>query len=394
MRQYRPTSVCDVEHGDGLVALQARLHRHERIDAHAVVVGAWRSRSRRASRTRAARSGAIAATITAAAATRRAPRPAATSSRAARPGRRPHRPPALHAPEPVGEQQRGGRDEEEQPEDRADTSSSTESAKPTSATGGSSAEQRAPGAERERVRREHRGPHTGEPGEHQGGQRRRGSDLHPGLLADLAGGVERGAQRSRAWAGRTRSSRGTPASPIAIARPDGARRAWRARGCAVPAARRSRAEATPAASRRSVGPVALEDAAERDARPRRRPAPSRRRRSDAVCERTFPGCVPSFLQGGRGGQHDAVPSGAGEREVRLGGPALELGGAGRGQRPRVDRMHEHDELRPEAGARADQRRELARAPAARPRRRATCRPRPPVRRWASEGPTERAEACD
>ena len=311
MRQYADIGSAPGRPGSGSSRCEARLHRHERIDAHPAVVVRGEVDDAARAEPRDQRTDAIAATTTAAVATRRAPRPAATSSlaRTARTG--PDRPPALHAAERVGEQQRERAARgTAAPYSGLMNSSRTESANATSATGGRSASSGLP-ARNASACAENTAAHIAAiAGEHQRGQRGRGRDLDAGLLADPARGLEGGARGSRGSGRPCQVVSGNTRSPIATT-------------SALAADERREQQVAPFEQRRDHrrGQRRRPSAAAWGRGPRTRvrtrtpwrsrPARSRRRRSDAVHEPTFLGCVPSFLQARGGGQDDAVPSGAG-----------------------------------------------------------------------------------
>ena len=170
-----------------------------------------------ASRTRASTSGATAPTITAAAATRRAPRPAARSIRVAAPGTGPHRPPALHPAQAVGEQHgRAPRSGTARRRAAGCSSSRTVSAKRHERDGRQQA--RAAGCRRgTRARgREHRRPDRREPRPASAGRAAARAHLHPRLLAHERRRRARRAQRLESSAGRTRCVSGNTSSPTAI----------------------------------------------------------------------------------------------------------------------------------------------------------------------------------
>ena len=329
MRQYRPTSASTSKTGDDLVALQALLHRHERIDPHAIVVDVEKSITPRepnpGSTTGATRGDHHGG---------RSDAPSAATGRDVEPGGpagcRPHRAPiparggvrrrtaAPWPPRGRATRRAGGR------RPRAPSPRS-----PTSATGGSSASSGLPARNASECAANTAAHTPARPASISGASGGDGATCTRACSPTQAGGVEHGPQRLGGRQRRTRSSRGTPARPIAIARP-AALASVASTGSAARARVAITAEATPPTSSRSVGAVALEDAPERDRRGGGDRARSRRRRSDAVRERTFPGCVPSFLQWGRGCQHDAVPARASEGEVRPGSPGPRAGQRGPG----------------------------------------------------------------
>ena len=379
-----------VEDGDRLVALQALLHRHEGIDAHAVVVGGREvddaARAEPGQHDRGDRSDHHGG--------RRHPASPAPG-RDVEPGR-PARARSIPAPSPAPAGAPSANSSavaairNSTPNTGLITSSSTVSANATSATGGSNAEQRAAGAERERVSREHRRPHAGEPGEHQGASGGEGATCTRACSPTRRGGVERGAQRlerGQAEPGRL----GEHEHPIAIASPDDAHE--RREHQVAPFQRAAiTAETTPAASRRTLGRCPRTRARTRWP-PRRRPAPSRRRRSAAVCEATFPGYVPSFLQAHRGGEDDAVPPRAGEGEAGLGGPPSSCACRSGGSVSRLDGIDEDGELGPERGA-ARIKEVSSPGSGGAATNTSVVSPDAPARRCASAGPTERAEECE
>ena len=245
-------------------------------------------------------------------------------------------------------------------------------------------QERASGAEGERVAREDRGPDRHDAGEEQRLQRRRRRDLDARLLADQRARRRARAAACRGSAVRARSSRGRRPARSTTSERD------RAQSVASKRFRRSSAHAiTPRRARRPSAPTSPwpdEHAAERERRRHRHERDGRRARSDAVYEPTFPGGVPSVLQSHRTGEGRCSPSRRGSGRDGPAWPAPPAGPAARaaGCRGRRDRR------RRRAWARTRRRCGSAtvssRGSGGAPTRRATCRRTRVARRWASAGP--------
>ena len=197
--------------------------------------------------------GATAATITAAAATRRAPRPAATSSRAARPG------PVHTGPQPCTRRSPSANSSavaamrKSRPKTGRITSSSTESAKPTSATGGSRPSRGLPARNASEWAANTAAHTPASPASIRGASGGEGATCTRACSPTRAAASS--AARRVSGVGRPNQVvSGNTSHPIAIARPT---------MLAIVASTRLRrssseamtAEATPAASRRIVGPL-------------------------------------------------------------------------------------------------------------------------------------------
>ena len=137
--------------------------------------------------------GAISAAPSAVNARRRAPRPAVAAT--PRVPDRPDGSPPLHAREPVREHDQEGGREERHPVERLHELFQHGVGEGHERHGGHEAEERAPRAERQRVRREDGGPEGDQRGQEQRVDRLRGRGLDPRLLPDERGRVERRSER-------------------------------------------------------------------------------------------------------------------------------------------------------------------------------------------------------